>query len=362
MVNVRNVLRVLMASVLAGMVVSCGGGAAPDTSGETTTPTVGGNITRITAPVTLRLNGGSDMRIAGPGPFTFPTALASGNTFNVQLVAPNQKCSIARGAGTAGNRNITNVEVDCVAPTDEIIVQTTRLAGAQEVPAVAATGTGVGGVIADPADRSITGGITFRDLTGAPSDVSIYTAAPGANGASFITLALAADNATATIPAGTFLSTQQFADLLAGNLYFNVKTAANPAGEIRGQINVQGGVFAGLRVMNAAQEVPPSSSAATGVGTLLVDAATHVVLISYMTYNVASPTFADIHTSASGVRSAGPPIINFNLGTGIACAPAGAQMTAENMLDFGVNDLLYFNVRSQANPDGDIRGDISRFQ
>jgi hypothetical protein len=37
-------------------------------------------------------------------------------------------------------------------------------------------------------------------------------------------------------------------------------------------------------------------------------------------------------------------------------------MTAENMLDFGVNDLLYFNVRSQANPDGDIRGDISRFQ
>ncbi len=358
--NVRNILVVLVAPVLAWIVVSCGGGGGSDP----TSFTVRGNVTRTRAPVTLKLNGGGDIQMAAAGPFAFATPLDAGSAFNLQVIAPNQKCAVAFGAGTAGTTSTSNVEVDCVAPTTEVIVQTARLTGAQEVPPVAATGIGVGGVIVDPNNNNfITGGITFSGLTGAPTDASIYSAAPGADSTTpIITLDLATDNASATIPAGRVLN--DLTDLLAGKLYFNIKTANNPNGEIRGQINLQGGVFAGLRVMNAGQQLtPPSNSTATGVGTLLVDAATRLILISYMTHNVANATFADIHTSPGPVGHAtvGDPIVNFILKTGIAYAPAGAHMTPDNMLDFGA-DYLYFSIRSAAHPEGDIRGDISRFQ
>jgi hypothetical protein len=358
--NVRNILAALMGSVVAGIVVSCGGGGGTEAP---TSFTVSGNVTRTAAPVTLKLNGGGDIQMAAAGPFAFAGALANGSAFNVQVIAPNQKCSVANGAGVR-TANVTNVAVDCVAQTTQVIVQTARLTGAQEVvPPVAATGTGVGGVIVDPADKSITGGITFSGLTGPPTDASIYRAAPGADSTTpIITLVLATDNASATIPADRVLN--DLTDLLAGNLYFNVKTANNPNGEIRGQINVQGGVSAGLRVMNAAQQVtPPSNSTATGKGMLLVDSASGVILISYMTHNVANATSAEIHTSPGpfGHGTVGDPIVNFIPKTGIAYAPAGALMTPNNMLDFGA-DYLYFSIRSPAHPDGDIRGDISRFQ
>src|SRR5712664_948583 len=152
------------------------------------------------------------------------------------------------------------------------VIRSASLTGAQETPPTGATGTGRGAVVVNPTTLEITGGITFTGLTSTPPSAQHIHQAPSGNptgsGAPIISLTLAPDNATATVPAGTFLTNAQYAALLAGELYFNVHTSpANPNGEIRGQINIQGGVTAGLATLNAAQESSTGISTATGRGT-----------------------------------------------------------------------------------------------
>ena len=86
----------------------------------------------------------------------------------------------------------------------------------------------------------LTGVVTFAGLT--PTAHHIHRAPAGAatqNGGVAIGLTLGANGLTATTPVGSTLTADQYAALLAGELYFNVHSAAYPGGEIRGQIGVQ---------------------------------------------------------------------------------------------------------------------------
>ncbi len=392
MKTVRNVLIGLIVSgVLAVVAVSCGGGGGYGPSGASTTPmyTVGGALSGATGTVVLKLNGASNMTMSN-GPFTFATTLPYQAPYNVQVVDANDRCTVSpNGAGTMGVANVTNVAVTCAAQGTETVIRSARLDGAQA--GTMATGTGQGGVIVNPTTRAITGGITFTGLSGAPTAAHIHrgdtTIAVG--------LTLASDNATGMVLNNIALSPADYAELLAGTLYFNVHTMANPGGEIRGQINVQGGVFASVASLDNTQEVPASQSTATGNGTVIVDAAphdaatqTHTVLITYIAHNVSNASAAHIHTSvkttaptcAGGPTCNGPVILGFptlqtnvdGAGTNIAYPAAASQMTAQNLTDFSTN-YLYFNVHSTnvlcPNPSpppalvacggGEIRGNIA---
>jgi hypothetical protein len=108
------------------------------------------------------------------------------------------------------------------------------LNGAQEVPAVMTPATGKGAIVVDSATKEIlVAVVTFSGIT-TPTVSHIHTGAPGVSGGISIGLTLGTNVATA--PAGTVLTDQQYQDLLAGNLYFNVHSSAYTAGEIRGQI------------------------------------------------------------------------------------------------------------------------------
>jgi hypothetical protein len=228
------------------------------------------------------------------------------------------------------------------------VVRSASLDGAQEgLPAV--TGIGRGAVVVNPNTLDITGGITFTGLTGAPNAAHIHTGARGVNGPpNVVTLTIASDNATATIPPDTKLTPTQYADLLAGNLYFNVHTVANGGGEIRGQIDGTTGVTAGLATLNAAQETPPGASPATGVGTVVFDSAPpHEIIICYVTHNVAASNNAHIHTGAPGV--AGPAnVVQLFQETNLWRADVTTPRT--QFSDQSVTDMLagntYFNVHS----------------
>ncbi len=232
------------------------------------------------------------------------------------------------------------------------VVRTAALAGAQEVPPVTTSATARGAVVVDPVTREITGGLTFSGLT--PSAAHIHDGAPGVNGP--IAIGLILGTGTATVPPGAILTEAQYQSLLAGNLYLNIHTAANPAGELRGQITGQGGAVAGLATLTGAQEVPPVTTAATGKGTVVIDSATREIITAIVTTSGVSASAAHIHEGATGVS--GPISVGLTLGPNSATAPVGATLTNTQCASLLAGNL-YFNVHSAGYPAGEIRGQIN---
>jgi hypothetical protein len=106
------------------------------------------------------------------------------------------------------------------------------LSGDQEVPPITTQAKG-SGTITVKDDKSVSGSVTFSGL--APTAAHIHEAAAGKNGGVIIPLTKSGDNMFA-VPAGAKLTDAQFASFKKGDLYVNVHTAANPGGEIRGQL------------------------------------------------------------------------------------------------------------------------------
>lgn len=94
---------------------------------------------------------------------------------------------------------------------------------------------GVGTVVATvyPTTLAMTYTVKYQDLTGPATAAHVHgPAAPGANAP----VVIAATVTPGTITGGATLTPAQLADLQAGKYYFNIHTAANPGGEIRGQM------------------------------------------------------------------------------------------------------------------------------
>ncbi len=242
-----------------------------------------------------------------------------------------------------------------------VTIRSASLSGGQENPPVTSTAAGRGAVFVNATTREITGGMTFSGVTPTTGGHHIHQApsgAPTANGPVIIGLTLAPDGKSATVPASTALTESQYAAFLAGELYFNVHSAANPSGEIRGRINIDGGVTAALTTLNGAQEVPPNASTATGRGTLLFDTSTREVLAAYATHNVVNTTVAHIHTGVVGIS--GPAnVMTLLAGTNVWVGSTPTILTAQNVTDLAAGSL-YFNVHSPAPfAAGEIRGQLA---
>lgn len=111
------------------------------------------------------------------------------------------------------------------------------LKGASEVPSNTTTGTGTATVTLDPATRKITWNVTFSGLTGPATAVHIHGPAPvGKNAGVLIWLSTKGKTATSPVTGSATMTASQVSDLTSGQCYVNVHTAANPGGEIRGQL------------------------------------------------------------------------------------------------------------------------------
>ena len=104
---------------------------------------------------------------------------------------------------------------------------------AYEVPQTNSRGVGTIVATVYPSTRAMTYTANYKDLTGPATAAHFHgPAAPGANAAVVIPSVVT----PATIKGGATLTEAQFADLQAGKYYYNIHTAANPGGEIRGQL------------------------------------------------------------------------------------------------------------------------------
>lgn len=108
------------------------------------------------------------------------------------------------------------------------------LNGKSEVPPNASAGTGTADINYDAATKKLSWKVTYSGLSGPATAAHFHgPAEPGKNAG----VALAIPNATASpVEGSATLTDAQAADLVAGKYYVNVHTAANPGGEIRGQV------------------------------------------------------------------------------------------------------------------------------
>ena len=106
-----------------------------------------------------------------------------------------------------------------------------ELTGAEEVPPVTSAGSG-SGMISVADDGSVSGSVTTTGIMGTAAH--IHMGAMGKNGPPVVTLTKTND--MYTVPANTKLTAEQLESFKQGNLYVNVHTAANPGGELRGQL------------------------------------------------------------------------------------------------------------------------------
>ncbi len=106
-----------------------------------------------------------------------------------------------------------------------------KLSGANEVPPVTTSATGEG-VISIADDGAVSGSVSTKGIQATAAH--IHVGAAGTNGP--VAVPFTKDGDTFKAPAGAKLNADQMKAFKAGELYFNVHSAANPGGEIRGQL------------------------------------------------------------------------------------------------------------------------------
>lgn len=100
---------------------SCGGSKTnppPTPPPVTATYSVGGTVSGVSIQgLKLTLNGGQEITLNAAGSFTFPTPLADGTAYTVQVsqnpTAPVQTCTLSGHTGMVSGANVTRVNVVC---------------------------------------------------------------------------------------------------------------------------------------------------------------------------------------------------------------------------------------------------------
>lgn len=111
------------------------------------------------------------------------------------------------------------------------------LKGSSEVPSNTTSGTGSATIILDAASKKITWNVTFSGLTGAATAAHIHGPAPaGKNAGVMVWLSTKGQPAASPLTGSATVTDAQISDMMNGQCYVNVHTAANPGGEIRGQL------------------------------------------------------------------------------------------------------------------------------
>ena len=115
----------------------------------------------------------------------------------------------------------------------EVVKLQADLKGSNEVPPNNSTGSGKAEAAFDTQTKVLTYTVTFADLSGPAMGAHFHGPSEAGKNAG---IALPFKTVQSPIQGSATLTDAQAADLLAGKWYANIHTAANPGGELRGQM------------------------------------------------------------------------------------------------------------------------------
>jgi Cu/Zn superoxide dismutase len=238
---------------------------------------------------------------------------------------------------------------------------TADLTGAQENPNIASPASGTASLTLT--SQGLEYKITVTDLSGPITAAHIHTGTIGVNGGVEISVLSSFTGNTAE---GIWLkngapplSPGLIRELMRGNLYINIHTAAAPGGEIRGQILLSSG-FGLSSNLDGDQEVPPSGEPGMGTGSFTL---TSEGLKFHVTAcNLTGPiTAAHFHEGSAGVN--GPVVRDItssfvgNTATGF-WSPQDSEALTPELICSLLAGKIYVNIHTAAHPSGEIRGQV----
>ena len=226
---------------------------------------------------------------------------------------------------------------------DKVVLSNIKLSGRQEVPSNNSAATGTMNGVYDKTTKKLDYTIVLNGVTA--TAMHLHKAAVGVNG-DVVMEVTGLKGTTAAFTAA------QETDLLAGNLYLNVHSAAQPGGEIRGQVvNDQKVVFSNR--LSGQNEVPQVSTSATGTFYGVYDKAS-----KKLTYNIAyagvTPTAMHFHKAAAGANGDVEQMVAGPYSSGMT---GSVTLSAAQEADL-LKGLWYLNVHSAAHPGGEVRAQL----
>ncbi|HEY6057132.1 MAG TPA: CHRD domain-containing protein [Candidatus Limnocylindrales bacterium] len=247
------------------------------------------------------------------------------------------------------------------------------LSGGAEVPAVSTTASGSAWFVISPDASTVTYIVQYSGLSGPATAAHIHLGAANVSGGVMLPLVAGPSPMVGTITAANLVATggvSTFAGALdairAGNTYVNIHTAANPAGEIRGQLAAATGAQAFQTLLAGSQEVPAVTGGGSGMATVIVNASadtlTYAVTYTGMT---SAPSAGHIHLGAAGAN--GGVMLPF---ASVGTSPFVGTLTVSNLVPTGsvttfpqAVDAIragntYVNLHTAAHPGGEVRGQL----
>ena len=230
--------------------------------------------------------------------------------------------------------------------------------GSQETPPVTTSALGTGYFALSASGSQLSYWITFNNL--ALTGAHFHNGAVGVPGSVVKNLTFVNgtafgvwSNSDATQP----LTDSLLVELLKGRLYINGHTAANPAGDIRGQVIMVSG--AGFAVkLDGSQEVPPVTTNASATASVILNPDATVTFDE--TATGLTPTNAHFHNGAAS--AAGGVVKNTTLANNTVSGTWTSSDATQPFTDLLLRELvkgrLYLNVHTSTNAGGEIRGQV----
>lgn len=210
--------------------------------------------------------------------------------------------------------------------------------------------------------------VQAEGMTGAITGAHFHDGASGVNGGVLISLTDdIMGNRISGFVAGAALTVENINKFLSGGIYINLHTAANPAGEIRGQVYKLAREGYTLK-LEGEQEVPEVMTNGSGSGIVSIDRDQTNAHFMMAFNDLTGPfTVSHFHNAAEGVNGD----VIFDLGpffTGINDYDAAfGYWTSEDVNAFDAaaamafrNEMVYVNVHSAEFPGGELRGQVNR--
>lgn len=226
------------------------------------------------------------------------------------------------------------------------------LSGDQEVPAVVTDAFGVGVFNLAKSGYKLQVKVVVSGLSGPITGAHFHNAAMGMNGGVVQDLSSFVDGnvITATVDPAAYID-----EIRAGNIYINVHTDANPGGEIRGQLILNETLFFDA-FLDGSQENPVIVTDAEGVASISVSNDLSTIFYDVAVDGLSGP-ITGIHLHSGGAGSNGGVVLNLTDDINGNRVAGNASITLD-LLNTMLRGGIYLNVHTDANPGGEIRGQV----